>query len=93
MKVLHLTLHRCWFDMIQRGEKKEEYRAISPYWVQRLHGRHYDAVHFVNGYGQHRPRFTIELLGISQGIGNPAWGAPEKPVFILKLGSVLDENK
>ncbi len=36
MKVLHLTLKRQYFDMIASGEKPEEYRAIKPYWVDRL---------------------------------------------------------
>lgn len=36
MKVLHLTLKKCWFDMIKSGEKKEEYRELKPYWASRL---------------------------------------------------------
>jgi hypothetical protein len=35
-KVLHLTLKKKWFDLILSGEKKEEYREIKPYWVNRL---------------------------------------------------------
>lgn len=35
-KILHLTLKREWFDMILRGEKKEEYRELKPYWAVRL---------------------------------------------------------
>ena len=33
-----LTLHlkSKWFDMIKSGEKLEEYREITPYWVSRL---------------------------------------------------------
>jgi hypothetical protein len=37
MKVLHLTLKKKWFDMIASGEKKEEYRAIKPYWNRRFY--------------------------------------------------------
>ena len=36
MKTLHLTLKKQWFDMIESGEKKEEYREIKPYWISRL---------------------------------------------------------
>jgi hypothetical protein len=36
MKVLHLTLKRKWFDLIASGEKKEEYREVKPYWINRL---------------------------------------------------------
>lgn len=36
MRILHLTLKRKWFDRIACGDKKEEYRDIKPYWVNRL---------------------------------------------------------
>lgn len=36
MKTLTLSLKKKWFDMIASGEKKEEYREISPYWIKRL---------------------------------------------------------
>ena len=35
-KTLHLVLKKKWFDMIASGEKKEEYREITPYWCNRL---------------------------------------------------------
>ena len=37
MNILHLKLKKKWFDMILSGEKKEEYRAIKPYWLKRLY--------------------------------------------------------
>lgn len=36
MRVLKLTLKKKWFDMFLSGQKKEEYREIKPYWMQRL---------------------------------------------------------
>lgn len=36
MKTLHLNLKKKWFDMIRTGEKPEEYREITPYYVSRL---------------------------------------------------------
>jgi len=30
--ILHLNLKKKWFDMIESGEKKEEYRDMSPYY-------------------------------------------------------------
>lgn len=36
MKTLDLVLKHKWYDMIACGEKKEEYRAIKPYWIKRL---------------------------------------------------------
>ena len=35
-KTLCLTVHKKWFDMIVSGEKKEEYRSLSPHWASRL---------------------------------------------------------
>ena len=39
--VLHLTLHREFFDAIADGNKKPEYRADTPFWRARLVGRNY----------------------------------------------------
>lgn len=36
MKTLSLVLKHKWYDMIDSGEKKEEYREIKPYWEKRL---------------------------------------------------------
>jgi hypothetical protein len=35
-KTLHLSLKKKWFDMIDSGEKTEEYREIKQYWSSRL---------------------------------------------------------
>ena len=31
MKILHLPLKAQWYNMIESGEKTEEYRMITPY--------------------------------------------------------------
>lgn len=36
MKILELPLKKEWYDMIECGEKREEYREVKPYWVKRL---------------------------------------------------------
>lgn len=33
---LHLPLKAKYYDMIESGEKPEEYRAKKPYWIKRL---------------------------------------------------------
>ena len=35
-KTLHLVLKRKWWDMIDSGEKTEEYREVCHYWAIRL---------------------------------------------------------
>lgn len=34
--ILHLSLKQIWYDLIESGEKLEEYRLINDYWVKRL---------------------------------------------------------
>lgn len=36
MRTLHLSLKAQWYDMIESGIKKEEYREIKPFWCARL---------------------------------------------------------
>lgn len=36
---IHLVLKHKWYDMIDSGEKLEEYRDATPYWIKRLLGR------------------------------------------------------
>lgn len=42
MKILNLVLKGHWYDMIECGEKTEEYREIKTYWEKRL--LNYDAI-------------------------------------------------
>lgn len=87
MKTLHLILKGKWYDMIERGEKKEEYRELTPYWMKRI-GSEHTHVCFHKGYTDTTMTFAIE--GKSYGYGNPDWGAPaDRGVFIIKLGERL----
>ena len=36
IKILDLPLKKEWYNMIESGIKKEEYREIKPYWCNRL---------------------------------------------------------
>ena len=47
----------------------------------------YDTVKFSYGY-THRT-MTFEIESITIGKGNPGWGAPDKKVFIIKLGKMV----
>ena len=103
-KTLHLVLKGKWYDMIDRGEKKEEYREVKQYWMKRLiedvaedeegytccHVFYvdYDCVCFHRGYTSTTMTFAVE--SIETGQGKPEWGAPtDIPVFIIKLGERL----
>jgi ASC-1-like (ASCH) protein len=64
--ILHLTLHKKWFDEIKSGHKKIEYREIKPYWNRRLENRRYDYIKFRNGYQSTSPVMTVECYGIEK---------------------------
>lgn len=84
MKILDLVLKGCWYDMIAKGEKREEYREIKPYWENRLTIKDFTHVRFRRGYTNTTMLFRIDSITI--GKGNPQWGAPEdKEVFIIKF--------
>lgn len=53
-----------------------------------------ETVTLVNGYGNHRPRIIVKLLGLSVKHPNPAWCPPgtEGLWFALKLGKVLETH-
>ena len=99
MKTLYLPLKKQWYEMIERGEKREEYREMKPYWQKRLIEtrktypqspvscdslKRIDAVCL--SYGYTKRRMTFECAGITIGRGRPEWGAPKDEVFVIKLG-------
>ena len=101
MKILELPLKKEWYNMIESGDKREEYRVIKPYWSKRLVGvdkplfsHRYGYQHAnVKGYTHVRFRYgykkrtmLYKLDEITIGRGNPNWGAPtDKDVFIIKF--------
>jgi len=105
MKTLKLTLKKEWFDLINSGEKTEEYREIKEYWINRLveeYSRHhifskmvcfkeYDFVEFKNGYSKNAPTIICELKEIEISKGNAKWGAiHNETYFVIKLGSITE---
>jgi hypothetical protein len=98
-KVLKLTLKKIWFDMILSGRKKEEYREIKDYWVNRLtenksycqmgdsgyviNERKYDWVKFTNGYNKDSPSVTLKCEGIEISKGDSSIGAIENEYYFV----------
>lgn len=50
--------------------------------------KQYDVVKF--SYGYTKRTITFEIENISVGYGNKEWGAPDKIVFIIKLGKRVE---
>ena len=91
MKVLDLVLKHKWYDMIDVGDKREEYREYKDYWYNRLidkealRAKPYTHVRFRRGYTKKTMLFKIDSITIGGGL--PRWGAPTgRDVFIIKLG-------
>jgi ASC-1-like (ASCH) protein len=81
--VLHLNLHRVYFDEIAQGTKRIEYRDTSDYWARRLQGRAYDVIVFRNGYGPKVPEMWVQFRGVrKRGKGRSGY-------YAIKLGKVL----
>lgn len=104
MKILDLPLKKEWYNMIENGEKREEYREIKPYWCKRLL-RYMDTIedsmtirddytHVRFRYGYTKRIMLYKIDSIDIGRGNPNWGAPtDKEVFIIKLGEKVKGDK
>lgn len=88
--VLHLILKKKWYDMIDSGEKPEDYRDYTPYWRARLlilnrYPRRYTHVLFRCGYTSKTMMFRY--AGLHVGYGKAEWGAPPyREVFVIRLG-------
>jgi len=86
-RVLHLNLHREYFDRIRDGQKYVEYRERTDYWAARLEGREYDVVQFRNGYLADAPQITVEFEGIRKVIRQG------RPHYAIQLGRVLGTRR
>lgn len=47
---LTLPLNGIYFDQIRTGEKREEFRLLTPFWRKRLEGRQYARIVLTRGY-------------------------------------------
>ena len=47
---LQLAVKGEYFDLMERGEKTEEFRLVNPYWGRRIFGRDYDRLIITRGY-------------------------------------------
>ena len=65
--ILPLVLKGTWFDMIASGEKREEYRDATRYWLTRMmkwtkqayERKALPVVEFRRGYASHAPRIAF----------------------------------
>lgn len=89
--MLTLPIKSKWFDMIAKGEKKEEYRDYTKYYKTRFEKYAAAAsfkIRFRAGYRADSPLMECEV-SLFYGKGKEEWGAaPDWMGFILKIHTV-----
>jgi len=94
-EILHLVLKRKWYDMIDSGEKREEYRDETPHW-ERIYtwwlreGCKPRVVAFQRGYRKPSMWFVVDATSWSDRSMRPEWGEPDHPHHILFLGERVE---
>lgn len=89
--MITLPIKRHWYELIASGDKKEEYRAITPRYTAMFRNAADENGQFWcvlrNGYSSNSPSLTV-LVSYRVGTGKPEWGAePNTDYFVL---SILD---
>ena len=93
--VLPLVLKGVWYDMIDSGKKREEYRADIPHWSGRLERwmarpERFHVVAFQRGYRKPSMWFRCTALSTSDMCVNPEWGEPNESHYIIFLGERVE---
>jgi hypothetical protein len=102
--ILHLNLKTKWFDLVESGKKKEEYRDIKTFWNRvfscyiRIKGKNYHPtdviICFSNGYAKNRRQMFVMCNYVKPGFGKSDWGAePNKQYHVLSLGNVFPNGR
>lgn len=99
VRELKLVLTYEYYDMIDSGEKLEEYRNLTQFYRRRLETgwsepylrwRKYDVITFYRGYAKDRKTMSFKYGGCRVGTGQEKWGAkPGKEYYVIKLGERL----
>lgn len=93
--MITLPIKKQWFDMILSGEKKEEYRDYTQYYLSRF-GTYFEkriTIKLRNGYRKDSPSAICEVIPCIK-TGRAEWGAePNKKYITLEIKSVkMEEN-
>ncbi|RYZ47920.1 MAG: ASCH domain-containing protein [Sphingobacteriales bacterium] len=93
MKPLFLILKGEWYDRILSGEKKEEYRDLTPFWEKRLRKTPTPRqVIFQHGYTRNARRMLVEIEQISVAQPKRRYTDEQADItrrcFVLRLGAV-----
>lgn len=84
--ILFLNIKKKYFDAILRGDKKTEYRKLSPFYRSRIENKNIEAVHLRNGYSCDSPEALVEVLGVDHNSYHPEIGKS----YGLQLGDIIE---
>lgn len=93
--MITFPIKKIWMDLIISGEKKEEYRDLSPFYISRLgsHQGEIIEIKLLNGYSSKCPYIIIKCK-VTTGEGKKEWGATKgKYYIILKILEILEINR
>ena len=85
--ILSLVLTGKWYDMIEHGGKREEYRAATSYWNRRLYNwdakftdHNIPVVEFRRGYAHNAPRMAFWCMGLPTATGMKTYAYVDLPI-------------
>ena len=96
--MLKLVIKKKPFEVMQTGEKLEEYRKKSKWIESRLIDKKYDYVEFYNGYRKDRPSFIMQYNGyelrpnIHKKYSNGLKVDYNEEVYVIKLKLIEDKT-
>lgn len=99
--LLNITIHRCWFDMIASGEKREEYRSLDNRQVAKAYKcvadgwpREGAAMVLRDGYRMDSPALAVRVRGFSIRLGavHPEWGEPNDPHYAILFDEIISRG-
>lgn len=87
--ILYLALKREYFDAIEAGTKKFEYRLYNSYWKKRIKHKAFDGIVLTLGYPKRNDkarRIERPWRGYDVGpITHPQFGDKERTVFAIRV--------
>lgn len=92
-KIVHLSLGHRWWTMVEKGVKKEDYRANkliyrTLLWNPFVCGKYNIIIRFYKG--RTKTTMDFEIKDIAIGKGKKEWGAPNEDVYIIYLGKRIN---
>lgn len=94
---LHIPVKGVYFDQINSGEKREEYRLVTSYWIKRLLNRTYDRVVLTRSYPKGGgiegvTRLTRQYRGeVIRTISHPHFGPDPVEVYAIDVSTPAKE--